>query len=227
MSMQSFRMPEKLYFKQGCLPVALQELVDVYQVQRVLILTDEVMLHNGRLAPLTGALYDMGLDYAVNSESFAADCVIGFGFAQALDRAAAFAGDKPFIAVPVSAGGQMSIPAWRKADMFILDEDVCVPIPAGEICSHIAQTARASLAGANVSDYTLALSVQALRILFDKAHTTSALLHAAAMAQLAYTTARSDEVPTDNLFEDAAEALGMSVTELENQINSAVTAQHT
>ena len=222
--MQSFLTPDKLYFKQGCLPVALRELAEVYHASRVLIVTDDAKRLQKALALVTNALYELGLDYAVNNESFAADAVIGFGYVQALDRAAVLAGGKTFIAIPVSAGWQMSAAAWRNADMVILDEDVCVPVPVQEMRIHIAQTARASLVGANPSDYTLSLSVQALRILFDKTPAVSALLHASAMAQLAYTAARADEFPADapNLFPDAADALGMTVEELETKINCAV-----
>ena len=45
--MQSFLTPDKLYFKKGCLPVALRELRDELHAGRVLIVTDEEMLHNG------------------------------------------------------------------------------------------------------------------------------------------------------------------------------------
>ena len=220
--MQSFLTPDKLYFKQGCLPTALQELKDVYHASRVLIVTDEENLLQKSLALVTNALYELGLEYAVNHESLAADAVIGFGYAGSLDRAAALAGERYCIAVPASAGWQMSVAAWRQADMLILDEDVCQSVPEREMRIHIAQTARASLAGANPSDYTLSLSVQALRILFGR-HTSASLLRAAAMAEMAYTAARSDEFPADalNLLPDAAEALGMTAEELETKINCA------
>ena len=220
--MQSFLTPDKLYFKQGCLPVALRELRDVYHVSQVLIVTDEGKLLQKSLALVTNALYELGIEYAVNNAGIAADAVIGFGYAGSLDRAAALAGERYCIAVPVSAGWQMSVAAWRQADMLILDEDVCQPVPEREMRIHIAQTARASLVGANPSDYTLSLSVQALRILFGR-HTNASLLRAAAMAEMAYTAARSDEFPADalNLLPDAAEALGMTAEELETKINCA------
>jgi hypothetical protein len=224
----SFPLPGKLYFKQGCLPVALRELTEVYCVSRVLLLTDEEMLHNGRLTPLTNTLHELGLAYAVNNETFAAEAVIGFGSARLLDRAAALAVDRLFIAVPVSAAWEFSIQAWRHADLLILDEDLCLQAPENEICAHIAQIARASLVGADPSDYTLGLSVQAMRSLFDKAHTPSSLLHAAAMAEMAYTAACADQFPEDglNLFPEAAEALGMTVEALEAKLNCAVDPAH-
>lgn len=222
--MQSFLTPDKLYFKQGCLPVALRELKDIYHASRVLLITDEEKHLQTSLALVTNALYELGIEYAVNHENFSADAVIGFGYADSLERAAALAGERYYIAVPVSVGWQMSAAAWRRADMFILDEDVCRPAPEKDICVHIAQTARASLVGANPSDYTLSLSVQALRILFGSRHTAASLLNAAAMAEMAYTAARSDEFAADalNLFPDAAEALGMTAEELETKINCAV-----
>lgn len=222
--MQSFLTPDKLYFKQGCLPIALRELSDIYHVSRVCIVTDEGKLLQGALTLVTDALHELGIEYAVNQDSLAADAVIGFGYAGSLDRAADLAGTRLLIVIPVSAAWQMSVPAWRRADMLVLDEDVCQPAPEKEICAHIAQTARASFTGANPSDYTLGLGVQALRILFGSKHTAASLLHAASMAEMAYTAARSDELPEDarNLFPDAAEALGMTAEELETKINCAV-----
>ncbi|MBR1458779.1 MAG: hypothetical protein IJ595_05305 [Oscillospiraceae bacterium] len=221
--MQSFLTPDKLYFKKGCLPVALRELRDELHAGRVLIVTDEGKQLEPALALVTNILNALGIGYTVNRESFESDAVIGFGYARALERAAALAGERYCIAVPVSAGWELSVPAWRQADMVILDEDVCEPVPEKRMCMHIAQTARASLVGANPSDYTLSLSVQALRILFGS-HTAASLLHAAAMAEMAYTAAHSDEYPADalNLFPDAAEALGMTAEELETKINCAV-----
>ena len=41
------RLPEKVYFKKGCLPVALQELTDVMNKKRVFIVTDKFLYQNG------------------------------------------------------------------------------------------------------------------------------------------------------------------------------------
>ena len=135
--MQSFLTPDKLYFKQGCLPVALRELKDIYHASRVLLITDEEKHLQTSLALVTNALYELGIEYAVNHENFSADAVVGFGYADSLERAAALAGERYYIAVPVSVGWQMSAAAWRRADMFILDEDVCHTLQPGGKPLHI------------------------------------------------------------------------------------------
>ena len=217
----SFPLPGKLYFKQGCLPVALRELTDVYHASRVLILADEEMLHDGRLAPLTGILYDLGLDYAVNSESFAADAVIVY---------TAFADQKQWNAVPDNVP-RILIPAsviavasakWNRTEMLILDEDF-IPdaIPVSAVREQTLKTAYGGLTGSNASDYTLAWAVQAMRLIFGGNDSKSTLLHAFFMALLSMLAAHTDDAVSEgNLFPEAAEALGMTENELKERISS-------
>ena len=42
-----FRSPEKVYFKKGCMPVALSELKDVYDKKRAFVVTDSFLYMNG------------------------------------------------------------------------------------------------------------------------------------------------------------------------------------
>ena len=46
-----FRAPEKVYFKKGCLPVALNELKDVMGKKRAFIVTDSFLSKNGYHRP--------------------------------------------------------------------------------------------------------------------------------------------------------------------------------
>ena len=216
MSMQSFTAPGKLYFKQGCLPVALHELTDVYHVQRVLIRTDEEMLHNGRLVPLTGALYDMGLDYAVNSESFAADCVIFFtGNVRAADWDNVPDG---VIRIVIPSSMYTSVcRACLHADMVILDEDLIPDEPAALMRNRILTHAWSALTGGNASDYTLSWAVQAMRTVFSGATGKTQLLHAYWLSFLAFMTAK-DGGEMLAMTEEACEALGMTMEELTAKI---------
>lgn len=218
MSMQSFTAPGKLYFKQGCLPVALHELTDVYHVQRVLILTDEEMLHNGRLVPITGALYDMGLDYAVNSQSFEADCVILYtGSVNAAQWNAL--PEVPRILIPSGICGTFCR-SCIGADMVILDEDLipeddAVPAIRNRILDH----AWSALSGANASEYALSWAVRAMRTVFDGHTDKTSLLHAFWLAQQAFWNAKVPGVPDDPaMIEEACEALGMTMEELTAKI---------
>ena len=202
MSIQSFWAPEKLYFKQGSLPVALQELTDVFHAERVLIVTDEEMLHNGRLELVTNILHELGIEYAVNSSNYDYDCVILYG---SPDIWQYLPNDTVCVIIPTTADTTNAFP-WLGADMVILDEDV--------ICgtaqkSQILQTARESLRGECASDYTLAWAVQAIRLVKNGGD----LLHAAALAGLA--KANAEPVTEDaDLLPEAADALGMTTEEL-------------
>ena len=63
-----FRAPEKVYFKKGCLPVALQELKDVMGKKRAFIVTDSFLYKNGYTHAITDRLTEMGITYTVFSD---------------------------------------------------------------------------------------------------------------------------------------------------------------
>ena len=56
-----FRAPEKVYFKKGCLPVALDELKNVMGKKRAFIVTDSFLYQNGYTKPITDKLDEMGI----------------------------------------------------------------------------------------------------------------------------------------------------------------------
>ena len=58
-----FRAPEKVYFKKGCLPVALKELKDVMGKKRAFIVTDSFLYKNGYVAPIEKKLDEMGIQH--------------------------------------------------------------------------------------------------------------------------------------------------------------------
>jgi len=98
-----FRTPQKVYFKRGSLGVALCELKDVYDKQRVFIVTDEFLYNNGYTTSITNALDNMGirhttfykvapdptlasaLEGAKAMTDFAPDCIIALGGGSAMD----------------------------------------------------------------------------------------------------------------------------------------------
>ncbi len=56
-----FRTPEKVYFKKGCLPVALDELKNVMGKKRAFIVTDNFLYKNGYTKPITEKLDEMDI----------------------------------------------------------------------------------------------------------------------------------------------------------------------
>ncbi|MFQ9510400.1 MAG: bifunctional acetaldehyde-CoA/alcohol dehydrogenase [Lachnospiraceae bacterium] len=56
-----FRAPEKVYFKKGCLPVALDELKNVLGKKRAFIVTDSFLYMNGYTKCITDKLDEMGI----------------------------------------------------------------------------------------------------------------------------------------------------------------------
>lgn len=63
-----FRAPEKVYFKKGCLPVALDELKTVLGKKRAFIVTDTFLYKNGYTKCITDKLDEMGITYTVFSD---------------------------------------------------------------------------------------------------------------------------------------------------------------
>ena len=62
-----FRAPQKVYFKKGCMPVALNELRDVMGKKRAFIVTDSFLYMNGYTKPITDKLDELGIVHTVFS----------------------------------------------------------------------------------------------------------------------------------------------------------------
>ena len=60
-----FRAPEKVYFKKGCLPVALDELKNVMGKKKAFIVTDQFLYKNGYTKVVTDKLDELGIQYSV------------------------------------------------------------------------------------------------------------------------------------------------------------------
>ena len=58
-----FRAPEKVYFKKGCMPVALDELGTVMNKKKAFIVTDSFLYKNGYVKPIENKLDSMGIQH--------------------------------------------------------------------------------------------------------------------------------------------------------------------
>ncbi|MEG0565651.1 MAG: bifunctional acetaldehyde-CoA/alcohol dehydrogenase [Hungatella sp.] len=100
-----FRAPEKIYFKKGCMPVALDELKNVLGKKRAFLVTDSFLYMNGYTKPITDKLDEMGIVYQCFSDvqpdptlanaeagakamtAFQPDVIIALGGGSAMDAA--------------------------------------------------------------------------------------------------------------------------------------------
>ena len=100
-----FRAPEKIYIKEGCLPVALDELKTVMGKKRAFIVTDTFLYENGYTKAITDKLDEMGIVHttffdvqpdptllnakngAAQMAAFKPDTIIALGGGSAMDAA--------------------------------------------------------------------------------------------------------------------------------------------
>lgn len=63
-----FKVPEKVYIKKGCLPVAIEELKNVLHKERVFIVTDKFLFENGYTDVITNKLNELEIKYTIFSD---------------------------------------------------------------------------------------------------------------------------------------------------------------
>lgn len=98
-----FRTPDKVYFKKGSMPVALDELKAVYGKKKCFIVTDTFLYKNGYTKPIEDKLDEMGIQHtcfydvapdpqlgtamrgAEAMRAFEPDCIIALGGGSAMD----------------------------------------------------------------------------------------------------------------------------------------------
>ena len=98
-----FRAPQKVYFKKGCMPVALDELGTVMGKKKCFIVTDTFLYKNGYVAPIEAKLDQLGIQHtcfydvapdpnlssalkgAQAMRLFEPDCIIALGGGSAMD----------------------------------------------------------------------------------------------------------------------------------------------
>lgn len=97
------RVPEKVYFKRGCMPLALRELKEVYNKKRVFIVTDQFLYKSGFTKTIEETLDSLGIVHSsfwdvapdptlqcafegvARIRSFEPDCIIAIGGGSAMD----------------------------------------------------------------------------------------------------------------------------------------------
>ena len=97
-----FRTPQKVYFKKGCMPVALNELRDVMGKKKAFIVTDSFLYQNGYTKPITDKLDELGITYTVFS-NVQPDPTL----ANAQEGAKAMAAFQPDVIIALGGGSAM------------------------------------------------------------------------------------------------------------------------
>ncbi|MDE6729384.1 MAG: iron-containing alcohol dehydrogenase [Oscillospiraceae bacterium] len=178
----SFRVPEKIYFKKGCLPVALEELKYVYHNQKVLVVTDPDLQKQGKLKLITDKFNELGITYAIHDVNtgmtnavriFEPDCILAFGEEVLMSLVSnlfnLFIADKKIylITVPCFAGMYSQVQPIS-SDMVIIDTDLMDNAP-----DMIRRFIRGALYQAinacdspYATDYSDSMAIQAIHLIF-------------------------------------------------------------
>ncbi len=84
-----FRTPEKIFFKKGCMPVALKELGEVYGKKRAFIVTDSFLYTSGFTKKIEASLDEQGITYSsfwsISPDPKLQDCLKGLEQLRAFD----------------------------------------------------------------------------------------------------------------------------------------------
>ena len=97
-----FRAPQKVYFKKGCLPVALDELGTIMGKKKAFIVTDSFLFQNGYTKAITDKLDEMGI---VHTTFF--NVAPDPSLASAKEGAAAMTQFQPDVIIAVGGGSAM------------------------------------------------------------------------------------------------------------------------
>ena len=138
--LQALNLPKKVYFKPGCMPVALRELGDIYRCQRALLVTDPELYRAGIAAPVADRLRKQEIRVAEfftigkrvsfgdlrsalpKLSEFQPDVIVGVGGNNAMSAAKALLAlyQKPELDLAAAAADSKRIPACTKAKLVLV-----------------------------------------------------------------------------------------------------------
>lgn len=232
-NLESFLVPEKIYFKKGCLPVALEELKYILNKKKVCILVSGELYHRDWIKPAAKKLHELGIAYAVQDSdadtvrAFEPDCILAYGtdcvFEAAAKRMAACAEDVYYITVPSRIGESshvMPLPDGSFPDMTIIDTDVMqFHLSALQSALHLALDA---LASDNATDYSDGMAVRAVEVLlnYPVGWFCEQLANAGTMAGLAFVNAHAEKYQYTGHENICAEKLGMTTDTLTEKLKA-------
>ena len=226
-----FRVPEKIYFKKGSLPIALRELKEVYNRKNILILVSDLLYQENAVQQITDRLHEMQIDYAVSEwhdiRSFTPDSILAYGGDAALEAAAGAAAvftEKPYyITVPAYLGTYahvMPLPDGQFPDMTVIDTDIM------QMDSNIVKSALTAALSALVSDrateYSDSMTVRAVQTLLNVSDCSAEqLAYAGTLAGCALSNAHAVKQPFSGHEAICAEKLGMKTELLLEKLKAA------
>ena len=218
-----FRVPEKIYFKKGSLPVALRELKEVYNKKRVLILTSDLRYQENVIQQITDRLHEMQMDYIVSEldavGAFAPDCILAYGDT-VLETAAKIAADFPekpyYITIPSHFGTYthvMPLPDGRFPDMTIIDTDLMQTNV--NVIKTALSAALCALASEQATEYSDGMAVRAVQLLLHYQDCSQEqLADAGTMAGCAFANSHAEKNQYAGRETVCAEKLGMETEQL-------------
>ena len=137
---QALNLPKKVYFKAGCIPVALRELGEIYHCSRALLVTDPELYRAGIAAPVVDLLRKQGIRAAEfftigkrvsfadlrsalpKLHEFQPDVIVGVGGNNAMSAAKALLAlyQDPELDLAAASADPARIPACTKAKLVLI-----------------------------------------------------------------------------------------------------------
>jgi len=230
--MLKFRTPDKVYFKKGCLPVALRELKEVYSKKNVLILVDDLLADALFAQQIADRLHEMQINYAISEYhtewTLLPDCIIAYGSDADLESIAKQISallEKPYyITIPAYLGNYrhvMPLPDGNYPDMTIVEPDMMRKNP--EVVKMALARALDALASENATDYSDSLAIRAVLILLNaEIRSAEQLANAGTLAGFAFENAKAEKDGHSGKESVCAEKLGISTKSLLKGIEAIV-----
>lgn len=218
-----FRVPEKIYFKKGSLPIALRELKEIYHIKKVLILTADLRHQEDVLQQVTDRLHELQIDYAVSElEAVITDtpeCILAYGDSvlETASRIVDSLPEKPYyITVPSHLGTTahvLPLPDGSFPDMTIADTDMM--LENTNVVKMALSRALDALASENATEYSDGMAVRAVQMLLHYPECSpEQLAEAGTLAGIAFANAHAE--PNQHAGQESvcAEKLGMETQRL-------------
>lgn len=224
-----FRVPEKVYFKKGSLPIALRELKEIYHIKKILILVSDLRYQEHEIQQITDRLHELQIDYAVSGLdtviTSVPECVIAYGDS-VLETASKIISSLPersyYITIPSYLGTYthvLPLPDGSFPDMTIIDTDMMQKNP--EVIKMALCRSLDALVSEKATEYSDSMAVRAVQLFLNAPNCPpEQLAEAGTLSGFAFSNSHAEKNQSAGHKATCAEKLGMKPEQLLNMLEA-------